>query len=98
MSLKKSIYGINNYRNIFADELTNWLIYKSGFNQSKFQITVYHKYAPDGSKLGVLYYVDDCVYWYKYEEPGKWFVDTLGNILHMKLLEYAHWFMSISIS
>ena len=25
-------------------------------------------------------------------------MDTLGNIFHVKLLEYAHWFMSIRIS
>ena len=35
---------------------------------------------PDGSKNVVLYYVDDCVYWYTNEDLGKWFVDTLGNI------------------
>ena len=61
-------------------------------------MSIYYKYAPYGSKLVVLYYVDGCVYWYKYEELGKWFVDTLRNIFHMKLLEYAHWFMSIRIS
>ena len=46
----------------------------------------------------MLYYVYDCLYWYKSEEPGKWFVDTLGNIFHVKLLEYAHWFTSIRMS
>ena len=25
-------------------------------------------------------------------------MDTLGNIFHVKLLEFAHWFMSIRIS
>ena len=25
-------------------------------------------------------------------------MDTLGNIFHVKFLEYAHWFMSIRIS
>ena len=46
----------------------------------------------------VLSYVDDCVYWYTSEAIGKWFVDTLGNIFHVKCLGYAHWFMSIRIS
>ena len=46
----------------------------------------------------VLSYVDDCVYSYTYEAPGKWFVDNLGNIFHVKFLGYAHWFMSIRIS
>ena len=46
----------------------------------------------------VLSYVDDCIYCYKYEELGKWFVETLGKIFHVKLPGYTHWFMSISIS
>ena len=46
----------------------------------------------------VLYYVDDCVYCYTNEDPGKWFVYTLGKILHVSFLGYAHWFMSIIIS
>ena len=37
---------------------------------------IYYKYAPDGSKIVVLSYVDDCVYWYKNEDLVKWFVDT----------------------
>ena len=46
----------------------------------------------------VLSYVYDCIYWYTNEDLGKWFVDTLGNILHVNFLGYAHWFMSIRIS
>ena len=45
-----------------------------------------------------LSYVDDCVYWYTNEDVGKWCVDTLGKIFHVKFLVYAHWFMSIIIS
>ena len=56
-------------------------------------MSIYYKYAPDVSKTFVLSYVDDCVYWYKNEDPGKWFVDTLGKIFHMNFLGYAHWFM-----
>ena len=58
---------------------------------------VYYKYVPDGSNLVLLYYVGDCVYWYTYEEIGKWFVDKIGKKLNVKLLGYAHWFMSIMI-
>ena len=43
-------------------------------------------------------YVDDCVHWYTSEALGKWFVNTLGKIFHLKFLCYAHWFMSIRIS
>ena len=55
------------------------------------------KYAPYGTNIVVLYYVDDCVYWYTSEALVKWFVDTLGERFHMKFLGYAHWFMSIGI-
>ena len=74
------------------------MVYELGFNQSKYQITVHYKYATDGSKLCVLYYVDDCIYWYTCEEQEKWFVDKLGKIFHVNFLGYAHWFRSIRIS
>ena len=90
MSLKKSMYGINNYRNIFADELTNCLTYKAGFNQKKCKISVYYKYAPDGSKFVVVSFVDESVYWYTYEELRDWFVDKLGKIFHMIFIGYSH--------
>ena len=61
-------------------------------------MSIYYKYAPDGSKIVVLSYVDDCVYWYTNEYLGKWFVDTPGNRFHVNLLGFAHWFMSIRIS
>ena len=66
---------MNNSGNLFADELTEWLI-EAGFIQSQCKISIYYKYAPYGSKIVVLSYVDDCVYWYKNEDIGKWFVDT----------------------
>ena len=43
-------------------------------------MSIYYKYAPDGTNCFVLSYVDDCVYWYNSEAIGKWFVDTLGKI------------------
>ena len=61
------MYGVTNYGNLFADELTNWMIDEVGLNKSKLQMPVYYKYAPDGSKSVVLSYVDDCVHWYTYE-------------------------------
>ena len=61
-------------------------------------MSIYYKYAPDGSKIVVLSYVDDCVYWYTNEDLGKTFVDTLGKIFRVKFLWYAHLFMSIRIS
>ena len=61
-------------------------------------MSIYYKYAPDGSKTIVLSYVDDCVYWYTNKYLGKWFVDTLGKRFHVNFLGYAHWFMPIRIS
>ena len=93
----KSMYGMTNSGKLFADELTEQLL-DAGFIQSQFQMSIYYKYAPDGSKIVVLSYVDDCVYWYTYEALGKWFVDTFGNIFYVGFLVYAHWFISIIIS
>ena len=61
-------------------------------------MSIYYKYAPYGSKIVLLYYVDDCVYWYTNEHLGKWCVDNLGKRFHVNFLGYAHWFMSIRIS
>ena len=52
--------------NLFSDELTEWLL-EAGFIQSQFQMSIYYKYAPDGSKIVILSYVDDCVHWYNSE-------------------------------
>ena len=45
-----------------------------------------YKYASDGTIIVILSYVKDCVYWYTSETIVKYFVDTLGNILHVNLL------------
>ena len=88
------MYGMKNPGMLFSDKLTNYLIDETGFNHSKCQMSVYYKYAKYGSNLVVLSYVNDCVYWYKYEELRKWFVDTLGKRFHLNFLGYAHFFMS----
>ena len=92
LKLLKSMYGMTNSSKVFSDELLEWLI-EAGFIQSQCQMSIYYKYAPDGSKIVVLYYVDGCVYWYTNEYLGKWYVDTLGKIFHVKFLVYAQWFM-----
>ena len=61
-------------------------------------MSVYYKYAPDGSRLVVTSYVDYFVYWYTSEELAKWFVDIPRNTLHVKFLVYTYWFISIRIS
>ena len=62
--------GVTNPEKLFADELTEWLL-EAGFIQSQCQMSIYYKYAPDGSKTVVLYYVDNCVYWYTNEDLVK---------------------------
>ena len=94
--LLKSMYGMNNAGKLFADELTEWLL-EAGFIPSQCQLYIYYKYAPYGSKIVVLSYVDDCVYWYTNEDLGKGFVDTMGKIFLVNFLGYAHWFMSIRV-
>ena len=89
LKLLKSMYGMNNSGKLFDDELTEWII-EEGFMQSQCQMSIYYKYAPDGSKVVVLSYVDDCVYWYTNEDLGKWFVDTLGKRFHVSFLVFAH--------
>ena len=83
---------MTNSEKLFSDELIEWLL-EAGFIQSQCQMSIYYKYAPYGSRIVVLSYVDDCVYWYDSEALGKWFVDILGKIFHVNFLGYAHWFM-----
>ena len=52
---------MTNSGKLFADDLTEWLL-EAGFIQSQCQMSIYYKYAPGGSKIVVLAYVDDCVY------------------------------------
>ena len=80
---------MTNSGKLFSDELTEWLL-EAGFIQSQCNMSIYHKYAPDGSKSVVLYYVYDYLYWYTSEALGKWFVYTLGKRFHVKFLGYAH--------
>ena len=51
---------------------------------------IYYNYTPDGSKNLDLLYVDDCIYCYTSEALGKWFMDTLEKIFHVKFLGYAY--------
>ena len=52
-------------------------------------MSIYYKYAPDGTNIVILYYFDYCVYWYTYESIGKWFVYTLGKRFHVKFFLYS---------
>ena len=63
LRLLKFMYGMTNAGRLLDDELIEWPI-EEGFMQSQCQMSIYYKYASDGSKNFVLSYVDDCVYWY----------------------------------
>ena len=60
------MYGMTNYGKLFSDELTEWLL-EAFFIQYQCQMSIYYNYAPYGTKIVVLYYVNDCVYWYPSE-------------------------------
>ena len=45
---------MTNSGKLFSDELMEWLL-EAGFIQSKCQMSIYYRYAPDGSEL--LYYL-----------------------------------------
>ena len=91
------MHGITNSGKLFSDELTESFI-EAGFIQYKYQMSIYYKYASDGTIIVVLYYFDYCIYWYTSEVLGKFYVDTLGKRFHVNFLGYAHCFISISIS
>ena len=69
---------MTNSGKLFADEFIEWLL-ESGFIQHQCQKSIYYKYAPDGTNIVVLSYVDGCVYWYTSEAIIKWFVYNLVN-------------------
>ena len=81
------MYGMTNSGKLFADDLTEWFI-KEGFVQSQCHMSIYYKYAPDGSKIVVLSYADYCVYWYTSKALGKWFMYALGKISQEVHMEY----------
>ena len=64
------MYCMTNYWKLFAYELKEWLL-EAGFIQSQCQMSIYYMYALDGSKIVVLSYFDDFVYWYNSEALGK---------------------------
>ena len=62
LRLLKSMYGMTNSGKLFSIELTGWLL-EAGFIQYQCTMYIYYNYAPDGIKIVVLSYVNDCVYW-----------------------------------
>ena len=60
LRLLKFMYGMTNSRKLFSDELIEWLL-EADLIQYQCQMSIYYKYAPDGTKIVVLYYFDDCV-------------------------------------
>ena len=79
------MYLMNNSEELFANELTEWLL-EASLIQSQFHMSIYYKYALDVTKIVVLSYIDDCVYWYTSELLRIRFVDTLGKIFRVNIL------------
>ena len=67
------MYGMTNSGKLLYDELTKWLL-EAGFIPSQCHMSIYYKYAPDGTNIVVLSYIDYCVHCYTYEAFVKWFV------------------------
>ena len=80
---------MTNSGKLFDDDLTKWSL-EAVFIQSQCQMSIYYKYATDGTTIVVLSYIDDCVYRYTSEALVKCFVDTLGKIFHVNFSRYAH--------
>ena len=97
LRLIKYMYGMNNSGRLFSDDSTECTI-EACFIQYQCHMSIYYKYAPYGTKIDVLSYVDDCVYCYTSEAIVNWCVDTLGKRSHENFLGFSHWFMSIRIS
>ena len=64
------MYGMTNSGKLFEDVLKE-LLHEAGLIQYQYQMSIYYKYAPDGTKNLVLSYVYDCVYWYNSEALRK---------------------------
>ena len=96
LRLLKYMHGMISFGKLFADELTECLL-EAGFIKYQCYLSIYYKYAPYGTRIVVLSHVDNCIYWYTSEAPGKWFAVNLGKIFHMNFLGYVHWFRSIMI-
>ena len=50
LRLLRSMYGMTYSGELFAYELTEWLL-EAGFIQSQCKMSIYYNYAPDGKKL-----------------------------------------------
>ena len=50
LEILNSIYGLTNSGKLFYDELVEWLL-EASFIQSQYQMSIYYKYAPDGTRM-----------------------------------------------
>ena len=69
LRLLKSVYGMTNSGKLFSYELTEWLLEAYSI-QSQWHMSIYYNYTPYGTKIAVLSYVYDFVYWYNSEALG----------------------------
>ena len=69
LGLLNSMYGMTNSGKLFSDELTEWFL-EAVFIQYQYHMSIYYKYALDGTNSFFKSHVYDCVYWYTYEDIG----------------------------
>ena len=69
LGLLNSMYGMTNSGKLFSDELTECFL-EAVFIQYQYHMSIYYKYALDGTNSFFKSHVYDCVYWYTYEDIG----------------------------
>ena len=96
LRLLKSMYGMTNSGKLSADNLIEWLLEAGLFNINVRCLSIISMHEMD-QKCSIILCWWLCLLVYKLIS-WKWSVVTLGQILHVNFVVYAHWFMSIIIS
>jgi hypothetical protein len=94
--LIKSMYGMSLSGKYWYQELQEWLI-ANGFMQSKVIACLFWKTFPDGSKVYLLDYVDDCLYYGTNDTTLKEFEVKISGRFDLTLMGQAHWYLSTRI-
>ena len=94
--LIKSMYGMALSGKYWYQELQEWLL-ENGFIQSKVIACLFWKTFEDGSKVYLLDYVDDCLYYGTSDVSLKKFETEISARFDLTLMGQAHWYLSTRI-
>ena len=94
--LIKSMYGMSLSGKYWYQELQEWLL-ENSFMQSKVIACFFWKNFEDGSKIYLLDYVDDCLYYGTSEASLKIFEKEISARFDLTLMGQAHWYLSTRI-